>query len=443
MKRWFAVPLLLAGCSGAPKETEDPLRAGAAAVEITPAVETFEDQDADGRYDTGEPFKDLNGNGKWDPVWLAGFGAGRTALGVHDPLWARALVLEKGSRSIALVSCDLVGVLNARIEAIVRPLTEGPGKVVDHVVVSSTHQHSGPDTLGLWGAFFGASGLNPAYLEKLGEGIREAVRKAWAARRPARLFAAEADVPGVCKDARPPDVRNERAAGLLARDLEGRAIAVYSIFAMHPEAIGRKNRLVSSDYVHELRETLEKKFPGAVAVFAASDIGGMQTPDVPEESWDEVRRVGEVVASRLAAGLERAAELAVPELRWRTRRFEFALDNKRFQAAFKAGIFGRDLDGALREDAGRFFYGSRVSALRLGDALLVTVPGEALPEIGHEIRSRMKSRWRLLIGLAHDEVGYILPKSDFDPKKYEESMSLGPETAPLLLENLKPILEGF
>jgi hypothetical protein len=434
----------LGGCTGGAGSAEPMLRVGAAAVEITPAVETFEDRNGDGRWNAEEPFTDLDGNGRWDPVWLAGFNSGRFALGVHDPLWARAVVFSQDGVSVAVVSCDLVGILHARLEEWVRPLVEGPEKLVDHVIVCSTHQHHGPDSMGLWGAFFGASGLDPAYLVRLRDAVRESVRKAWAARRPARVFAAEVDVPGVCKDSRPPDVRNEIASGILARGLDGGPLAVLSVFAMHPEAQGRRNRLVTSDYPGPLRDRLEKEFPGAVAVFAVADVGGMQTPKVAEESWPEVGRIGDTIAARLSAALAAAPELRVPAIRWTSKPVDFPMDNPRFAAAFKAGLFGRDLPAAaLREEDGRRLYRSRVSALRLGDAVLVTAPGEALPEVGHEIRARVKARWRILLGLAHDEIGYILPKIDFDPKKYEESMSLGPLTAPTLLDALTPLLEGF
>jgi hypothetical protein len=435
---------VLPGCAGVEEAGEAPLEAGAAAVDVTPAVETFEDRNGDGRWNAGEPFTDLDGNGRWDPVWLAGFNSGRFALGVHDPLWVRTLVFSKAGVSVAVVSCDLVGVLHARLEEWVRPLVEGPERLVDHVIVCSTHQHHGPDSMGLWGAFFGASGLDPAYLARLRDAVRDSVRKARAARRPARLFAAEVDVPGVCKDSRPPDVRNETASGILARGLDGTPLAVLSVFAMHPEAQGRRNRLVTSDYPGPLRDRLEKEFPGAVAVFAVADVGGMQTPKVADESWSEVGRIGETIAARLSAALSAAPELRVPSIRWRSRPVDFPMDNPRFAAAFRAGLFGRDLPAsALREEDGRRLYRSRVSAVRLGDAVLVTAPGEALPEVGHEVRSRVKARWRILLGLAHDEIGYILPKSDFDPKKYEESMSLGPLTAPTLLDALNPLLEGF
>ena len=86
---------------------------------------------------------------------------------------------------------------------------------------------------------------------------------------------------------------------------------------------------------------------------------------------------------------------------------------------------------------------SEVVAVRMGGVAWVTVPGEALPEVGGEIRGLLEAPVGFVIGLGQDEIGYILPKEAFDPKKYEESMSLGPRTAPTLLDALKPLLKGF
>jgi hypothetical protein len=428
---------LLAGCA-TPGSAADPLYVGAAKVEITPPVETFDDLNGNGRYDPGEPFRDLNGDGKWTPTWLAGFSVARTALSVHDPLWARAIVFEKGGRRALLVACDLVGYLHPRV-AKLRAKIRG----VDQVIFASTHVHSGPDTVGLWGPFPGVCGLSEKYLEQLENAVVECASRALEARVPATLVAAERHVDGVCKDIRPPDIRNETAAALLARDPAGRPIAVLVNFAMHPEGMGSKNRAVSSDYPHYLREAVERDFPGAVAVFASGDLGGMQTPDVREHSWEEIRRCGETIAARVREALSAASESSVPEVKFASRSVEFTLDNRKFLTAFQLGTFGKDLGNVVHESQGRLVLQSEVSALRLGDILLVTVPGEAFPEVGKEVFALMDARHRFLIGLGQDEIGYILPKADFDPKKYEESMSLGPETAPTLLDALKILLKGF
>jgi hypothetical protein len=436
MPRLCLVLILSLGCSSAPREA-DPLLVGAAKVDITPPVETYEDLNGNGRYDPGEPFQDLNGNGKWDPVWLAGFKP-RSAESIHDPIWARAIYFEKGGRSAMLISCDVIGFLHPRVRKLCQKI-EG----VDHVIFASTHCHSGPDTVGLWGPFPGVSGLSPAYLKQLEDGVLACARKAAAARVPATLQAGAAHVEGVCKDIRPPDIRNETAASLVARDRDGRPLALLVNFAMHPEGMGSKNRAVSSDYPHYLREAIERDFPGATALFISGDLGGMQTPDVREHSWAEIQRCGETIAARAKESLAGARALAVPELKFASAAVEFPLQNRRFVAAFQAGTFGKDIGNTIREVEGGHMLRSEICALRLGEILLVTVPGEAFPEVGKEVYALMNARHKFLVGLGQDEVGYILPKADFDPKKYEESMSLGPETAPTLLDALKHLLKGF
>jgi hypothetical protein len=436
--RTCLVLLVFAGCAAPPRADADVLYVGAAKVDITPPVETFEDLNGNGRYDRGEPFNDLNGDGKWNPVFLAGFSIARTALSVHDPLWARAVLFEKNGRRALIVSCDIVGFLHPRVRSL-REKIQG----VDQVIFASTHVHSGPDTVGLWGPFPGVPGLSEAYLRQLEDAVVECARRAVEARVPATLAAGEKHVEGVCKDIRPPDIRNETAAALVARDSAGKAVAVLVNFAMHPEGMGSKNRAVSSDYPHYLREAVERDFPGAIAVFVSGDLGGMQTPDVKEHTWAEIQRCGETIAARVKESLAVAAEVRVPELKFASEPVEFTLENRRFYAAFQAGTFGKDLSYAVRQSKGRLLLRSEVSAVRLGEILFVTVPGEALPEVGKEVYARMNARHKFLVGLGQDEIGYILPKADFDPKKYEESMSLGPETAPTLLDALDQLLKGF
>jgi hypothetical protein len=109
------------------------LRAGASAVPVTPYGknsdwdgpvtpggvwgENFTDSNHNGRWDPGEPFVDDIRNsaldptsrGRYDGIFLAGFGNDRMASGKHDDLWARALVLDSGTTRIAVVSVDFIG----------------------------------------------------------------------------------------------------------------------------------------------------------------------------------------------------------------------------------------------------------------------------------------------------------------------------------------------
>src|SRR6266404_7681400 len=104
------------------------------------------------------------------PVFIDGFGHNRRATGVADPLFARAAVLRHGQQTIALVAIDVVGFFHANVERVRKQL---PG--FEYVLVSSTHNHEGPDTLGLWGKSPFASGVDADYMKLLEERIANAV----------------------------------------------------------------------------------------------------------------------------------------------------------------------------------------------------------------------------------------------------------------------------
>src|SRR4051794_15181433 len=132
------MPVLLAGAIAAvltaqaalsAKGESSSLKAGAAAVKITPSLDRT--------------------------VYIAGYDNNRVAESIHDDLWARALVLDDGKTRMAFVSCDLIGLSNFRIRQFRSAVRSVPS---ENVLIACTHVHSGPDTLGLWGPDHGKTG---------------------------------------------------------------------------------------------------------------------------------------------------------------------------------------------------------------------------------------------------------------------------------------------
>jgi hypothetical protein len=74
---------------------------------------------------------------------------------------------------------------------------------------------------------------------------------------------------------------------------------------------------------------------------------------------------------------------------------------------------------------------SEMNVVWIGDAQLVTVPGELLPDIGFEIMSKMQGELRLIVGLANGELGYLVPEFDFHPGGYEERTGPGIAGGPI------------
>ncbi len=450
---------------GASRVPAAPFFAGAASVVITPEVRPA-----------------------GPPIWLAGFGQGRAASGVHDDLFARALVLGSGTRSVAIVALDLIGLFHddvVRIREEIR--ARHPGVEIGYVMVCSTHTHAGPDVIGLWTPEGGA--VDPAYIARVRSAAADAVAGAWDARRPARLSFAAADRPDLIVDSRLPRVIDPAARLLKVETADGRStIATLLEFADHPESLGRENTLISSDYPAAARRALEEAL-GGLALFVSGDLGGLLTPlgvtmsdpgtglPVPEKTFGMAETLGRDLARSMIVAWQGSdaapgagpAATASGTIEARAREFRVPLENPRFRRGLLEGrIRPRALgaDGRLTSEAAvltlRGAGGAGGSAALL--AQFACVPGEIYPELvtggiqspqdpGADfpgapaepaLDSMMTARYRFVVGLCNDELGYIIPKSEWDEKppfaygrdspQYGEMNSAGPQVAPILLD---------
>lgn len=414
---------LVAGALAAlPALADGELLAGASAVRITPEV--------------GEDRA---------PVYLAGFGQDRTAESVHDDIWARALVLSSAGERYAFVALDLIGYGGHRIEAATAQVEKEVGIPATHVVVSSTHTHHGPDAIGIWGPRPTRSGIDPAFLDRVDGAILESVRQAAAALVPVRLRAGEVDVPEVLRDSREPEVMDPVLRTLHFEKAGGETVATVFVYAMHPEVLWSRNRVLTSDYPHFVRARAEGAL-GGTAIFFPGAVGGMQTPKVPEHDFGNAEWVGNTLADRGVGSLQGAEWLVDPEVRFVTRRVSFPLENLMFRVAIGMGVIpgGKHLEYSERGLARLFEtprVPSRLAAISIGPIRIATLPGELFPELADPIRAHMRTGPKILLGLAGNELGYILPREQWNPLDYEESMSLGPSTGPILVDALGEMLD--
>jgi len=146
-----------------------PMSAGVCAVDISPISPSLVDE-----YEATFGLTAVVNH--TDPVYIAGFGNDRQATGYNDQLWARGVVVDGANGRVAIVSVDLVGYFNAEVETI-RSLID-PSAGVDYVVVSSTHQHEGPDTLGIWGPDATTSGIDFGYLDFVNQSVANCINEA-------------------------------------------------------------------------------------------------------------------------------------------------------------------------------------------------------------------------------------------------------------------------
>jgi hypothetical protein len=422
------------------------------------------------------------------PVYMAGFGHDRKATGVHDPLTARAVVLQHGGRKVALVSVDVVGLFYQRVLRMRKQLPE-----FTYVLVTSTHNHEGPDTLGLWGPTALQTGVDPEYLDLLEKQVVKAVRAADAARKPVTARLGTARAPDLLHDGREPYVKHDELTALAFHDRDDHLCGLVVQWNCHPETLGSKNTELSTDFVGATVKHLRTKHRCPV-VYLTGTVGGLMTSlnvpvksaggqDLQDGTFEKTERYGELVGEAADRALKAARPVKLTPLEVRHRPLFLPLNNKLYVVARRLGVFDRDSylwagDPYRAEPVdpqkatGPLCIRSEVAWLRLGDLDVAAIPGEIYPELVLDkvqdppdpgadfpdapvepaVYRQLRGPHRMLIGLANDEIGYIIPKRQWDEKppycygrktsQYGEVNSLGPETAPILCRAFKELVGG-
>lgn len=434
-------------------------------------------------------------------VYLAGFGHNRIATGVHDDLTARCLALRAGGRPLLLCSVDLIGLFYDDV-LLIRPQLQQLTPSAPFLIIASTHTHAGPDTLGLYGPRPLVSGIDPHYLDWADNRIAATAAQAVRTLQPARLILGRDDHPllGLLQGVdRPPIVKDPYlfTMRLTARS-DGQTIATLVNWSDHPETLGRKNTQITADYPHWVRSYLEQEF-GGTAIFFSGVIGkvsplgqvALVDPETGKIADDGTWRKAELLGTELGKLAERAlqngSQADIDSISVRSKSLFVPMQNPLFRAAEAAGVFmGRKplytngkLDPATElrtlPGLGRILCatGSDVRTevdyvqLRSGGALvteMVTIPGEIYPELVNggvqryagadypnaplepALRAQLKSQYQFIFGLGNDELGYLIPKAEWDQQPpwlmnapapfYGEINSAGPDAAGAVLHAL-------
>jgi hypothetical protein len=429
-------------------------------------------------------------------IYMAGFGNNRVATGVHDDLWVRCVALGVGGAKLVLCDADVIGLfyddvlkVRAQVEAAVPSVTQ--------VIVASAHDHEGPDTMGLWGPTAFQSGIDPKYMDWLDGRITAAALDALRTMKPARLSIGRDDHPLLAllqDDSRPPYVKDPHLFVLRLDSLGGgRPIATLVNWSDHPETLDSKNTLITADYPHWLRQYVEEH-GGGMAVFFNGAIGGLlstlgdqvslldpENGDVAKDAtWRKAELFGDTIGELALHALATGGALPVDSIVVRRQVIYSPIDNDRFRVAGALGVFqgrkplytgGKPDPGAVERDLPglgkvKFATGhdiqTEVDYIQLRDgakllAEIACVPGEIYPELVNggitrylgadypkaplepALREHMRSPFKLVFGLANDEVGYIIPKAEWDSQApylrlrkerwYGEVNSTGPEMA--------------
>jgi hypothetical protein len=391
---------------------------------------------------------------------MAGYYSERGAQGVHDELYAKAIVMEEGGAAAAVVALDLI--------AAPRDLVEDARSAIDracrvrgaNVMISATHSHTGPvvDTKNRFG---GESDLVKNYRASLPDKIAEAVRQAESRLVFVTLSVARGRESSIAFNRRyhmkdgtvgwNPGKGNPsilKPAGTIDPDVpvlyfettDRKPVATYVNYAVHLDNIGEP--LISADMPATLGRCLaDYKGTEMVTLFTAGCCGDVNHINVqwkePQRGFGNPARMGTILAGEVLRTWPRLTPVEAIAIRVKSTTVSLALPalekgdvekaratvarmsgEPRGRPAFMEMVQAfKVLDVATRDGKP---HEVEVQAIALGNQVaLVSMPGEVFTELGLAIKQDSPFATTVIAELANGLLGYIPSRRAYAQGNYE------------------------
>jgi hypothetical protein len=421
--------------------------------------EPYVDDDGDGHFSYPEPYCDANANGRYDGMYLSS-AVDHIARRVHDPIDARAIAVSDGARTIVLESVTSQGLFETYSHRI-RDRARQLRPAITDLIVSSNHNESSPDPIGIYGAPAPdpspvglRSSVDDYYMAFLVERAAQAAAAAVDAMRPATIAATSFPIPPglqvhlsknfpTTNDDGSPAAIDPEIRVLAATGADGRRIVTLMNLSAHNQQIGHTGATsydVSADWPGYFHRDLERRV-GGMGMFLVGVNGSEEDPaTVPPltcsgECYRQAQATGEALAAAVAAHVADAKPIAAGAVAIQRDEFFVPLENNLFAAAAAAGLFGPRVGYiggvAVGPGLGTDFR-TEVGTVDIGpDVQMLANPGESFPALilgspwGIEDAGcperpnppvpafHARATWRFQIGLADDLIGYLIPAWGF------------------------------
>lgn len=408
------------------------------------------------------------------PYYIAGYNSGWEPLGVYDLCNAQAVWIDAGADGILLIGVDCIALSTTTVQEIrsrLATLCKETG--CSSVNVYATHDHASVDTLGLWGPTM-VNGKNDEYMENVIQSAVDVATQAVANRTEGDLYFGSVETSKLMlRDSRNPQVYDPNLHQLRFEpyDSDKNGIRMY-IYGAHAESLRGNNKFISRDYPGVMCDLIEKE-TNDYSMYMPGAIGGLiMTEELTLSGKPNLELTGQKLAE-YALSIRKADETMIePNLQYATSQITIPLDNTGFLFYKFLGILENEIKEG--DSATGYVIESEMTALQLGDMLFALIPGEIFPELVwggeyaehnptgknptplDEIAKSYGYDQLLVIGLANDELGYIVPPSDFlvneetpyltritdssGEDHYEETNSVGPKCAIVIADTFNNLL---
>jgi hypothetical protein len=429
------------------------LRAGAAMVNITPPLGTVI-------------------NGDFLPMYT------KT---IHDSLYVKALAFDNGKDHFVFVVADCMAMDGPLINEAKAAIKVSTGLLPSHVMISVTHSHS-------CGAVRGGAICPPdlAYRLSMPGKIKEAVKRAFANLKPAKIAWGHIDVPkylscrrwfmkpgfktvnpfGVQEKIwmnppagseyldRPVSPTDPQVSYLAVKTMKNEWISIMANYSIHYAADIPENT-ISADYFGEVHRQLKSKLATGndfVGIMTNGTSGDVNTTDFrlernyPEEPYGKSRLIANDISDSIILSLQNAKFESKPVLKYAYKELPVGTRQPSDEQVSKAKEMVSNLDFSTLKSVDKASttiinayaidllelheyqpdqIDLPIQAVRLGEGTIGSLPGEIFSETGLKLKKQAPSKYYFTVGLANAEVGYIPPLNQFELGGYETWLGAG------------------
>lgn len=387
------------------------------------------------------------------------------ATAVHDDLKVRTVVLNDGSGrgSAVFAVIDSYGLALSDVREIRVSLSSwAQENGINSITVSVMHQHSAVDTFGMNGNIFEMVLFNPlftvfnqetvngkddAYMENLFTKCVDSIKAAGESMTEGEMFLGTADASKYTTDKRQPYVMDDSFNRLRFVPADGSKETWLVSTPIHCVGNGAAGTEITGDYPYYAEQTIGDK--ANVMFYLGAEEGTSQernentVVDYKEDGtrMEHTAGFGKAIANDLMA-ITQETEVA-PLLNIRYKEIYLPIDNQVLVVAGKAGLF----ENCVKKIDGQYNVLTEIGYMEIGETIaFAIIPGELAAEIAYGGTLSAEYSWSgedfsypslqdivtenagdrelHVLGLANDQIGYIIPDNDYMPMIHEDSKSL-------------------
>jgi hypothetical protein len=380
---------------------------------------------------------------------LGGYGErmNKPAEGIHDPIIAKALLLKDDDKKYAIVTIDILG-LPSNVKPDLLKRIAGKGWSSENIMLLPSHSHGSLEMAAINSKnVFGVpqigifqSELLDFIIEKLEKLILEADQNY----HEVKIGTSSAKLDGLNRNRRGDKLVDNELTVTRVDLANGLPLAALVNWTAHPTFIGGDDMLVSAEWPGYLQTELEKSIGSGVTVMYYNGAEGDQSPVYRGQggAYEKIQGYGKIIAEKAFDVYKTIQPKTENQLA-----FKYQIIDLPEQVAHPDFMETGGAEYGLNEQTVKVIMDALgpksvgLGSVRIGDFILVGIPGELVAELGIKIKQSLKNdeiKHVAIGGLANEWISYILTEDEYvNGGGYESSVSFyGPKLGEIITNNV-------